>query len=127
MRIRLAAALLSKPDILLLDEPTNHLDLAGVVWLQEYITSQSDCPQTLVIVSHDESFMSVIATDIILMKDKTLIYFNGSYDQYNPSWAPVASSFFLFAISSCFMRILLPHHFLLQVPASRRRSRQPAL
>jgi len=84
MRIRLAAALLSKPDILLLDEPTNHLDLAGVVWLQEYITSQSDCPQTLIIVSHDESFMSVIATDVIIMKDKSLTYFGASYDQSCP-------------------------------------------
>jgi ATPase subunit of ABC transporter with duplicated ATPase domains len=84
MRIRLAAALLSKPDILLLDEPTNHLDLAGVVWLQEYITSNSLCPQTLVIVSHDESFLSVIATEVIVMKDKSLTYFSGSYDQYSP-------------------------------------------
>lgn len=83
MRIRLAAALLSKPDILLLDEPTNHLDLAGVVWLQEYITSNPVCPQTLLIVSHDESFLSVVATEVIPMKDKSLSYFSGSYDEFS--------------------------------------------
>lgn len=83
MRIRLAAALLSKPDILLLDEPTNHLDLAGVVWLQEYIESHPDCPQTLVIVSHDEAFLSAVATEVIIMKDKSLTYFSGSYQQFS--------------------------------------------
>jgi ATPase subunit of ABC transporter with duplicated ATPase domains len=81
MRVRLAAALLSKPDILLLDEPTNHLDLAGVVWLQEYIASHMECPQTLVIVSHDEAFLSAVATEVIVMKDKSLTYFSGSYQQ----------------------------------------------
>ena len=82
MRIRLAAALLSRPDILLLDEPTNHLDLAGVVWLQQYLLSSCDCPRTLVMVSHDESFLSVVATQVIVMKDKTLTYFSGPYDQF---------------------------------------------
>jgi ATP-binding cassette subfamily F protein 3 len=92
MRLRLAAALLSKPDILLLDEPTNHLDLAGVLWLQEYISSSPECPQTLIIVSHDEAFLSAVATEVIIMKDKRLTYFSGSYEQSPP---PLLHSFIL--------------------------------
>ena len=34
MRLSLAAALFSAPDVLCLDEPTNHLDLESLLWLQ---------------------------------------------------------------------------------------------
>ena len=119
MRIRLAAALLSKPDILLLDEPTNHLDLAGVVWLQEYITSNPDCPQTLLIVSHDESFLSVVATEVIMMKDRSLSYFSGSYDEFS---FPHAASFVI--ASHTLMKCHLSPR---QVPLAPGRGRQPAL
>jgi ATPase subunit of ABC transporter with duplicated ATPase domains len=120
MRIRLAAALLSQPDILLLDEPTNHLDLAGVVWLQEYITSHSRCPQTLLMVSHDESFLSVVATEVMIMKDKSLSYFSGSYDQlsllllhlmYSVAFAYLVSSHHL--AGTCSTRKSLPADILI--------------
>jgi ABC-type multidrug transport system ATPase subunit len=120
MRIRLAAALLSKPDILLLDEPTNHLDLAGVVWLQEYITSHPQCPQTLVMVSHDESFLSVVATEVIIMKDKSLSYFSGSYDQLS-----LLLSYLIYSVA--FAHLVSSHHIILQILATRRRGCQPAL
>ena len=49
MRIALAKALFSNPDILLLDEPTNHLDLDAVMWLEDYVR---ELEITVIVVSH---------------------------------------------------------------------------
>ncbi|KAB7504321.1 ATP-binding cassette sub-family F member 3, partial [Armadillidium nasatum] len=37
MRIALARALFSQPDLLLLDEPTNMLDMKAIIWLENYL------------------------------------------------------------------------------------------
>jgi ATP-binding cassette subfamily F protein 3 len=61
MRIGLARLLLSEPEILIMDEPTNHLDASARRWLAEYI---SDYSGTVLVVSHDESFVSVACNSI---------------------------------------------------------------
>ena len=48
MRVALACALFSSPQLLLLDEPTNHLDLEAVLWLEAYLTA--DFKGTLLVV-----------------------------------------------------------------------------
>lgn len=40
-RVSLSSALYVEPDLLLLDEPTNHLDLSAVLWLEDYLISNS--------------------------------------------------------------------------------------
>mmetsp|Transcript_14885 Transcript_14885/g.44844 ORF Transcript_14885/g.44844 Transcript_14885/m.44844 type:complete len:694 (-) Transcript_14885:87-2168(-) len=90
MRLRLAAALQSNADVILLDEPTNHLDLHGVLWLEAFLAKREAfaadagiaCPDTVVFVSHDESFCSAVATQIINFANAELTYFNGGYDDY---------------------------------------------
>jgi ATPase subunit of ABC transporter with duplicated ATPase domains len=50
---------LQEPDVLLLDEPTNHLDLEAVMWLEERL-SQDWGERTLVVVSHDRTFLNQV-------------------------------------------------------------------
>ncbi len=67
-RLRLAAALVSRPDVLLLDEPTNDLDLAGLTALEALVTSTS---AGVVLVSHDREFLAGTATGVIEIDEFT--------------------------------------------------------
>lgn len=88
MRTALAIALLQETDILILDEPTNFLDLLGIIWLQRYLQSFEDSPDapTLILVSHDRDFTS-LCTDLLIIKDKDLVYFHGDFGMYESSMA----------------------------------------
>ncbi|KAK2704966.1 hypothetical protein QYM36_017124 [Artemia franciscana] len=62
MRISLARALYLEPPLLLLDEPTNQLDFKAYFWLDNYLQAWK---KTLLIVSHDQSILDNVCTDII--------------------------------------------------------------
>lgn len=79
MRVALAGALFIEPDLLMLDEPTNHLDLEAVLWLQTYLKTYQ---HTVLLVSHDRSFLNEVCTDVMLFKNLKLTYFKGNYDSY---------------------------------------------
>lgn len=86
MRTALATVLLQETDILILDEPTNFLDLMGIMWLQRYLQAledRMDAP-TLILVSHDRDFSS-LCTDLLMIKDKDLVYFTGDIQTYESS------------------------------------------
>eukprot|EP00884_Botryococcus_braunii_P007022 jgi/Botrbrau1/16320/Bobra.0066s0088.1 len=80
MRVALAQALFIKPDLLLFDEPTNHLDLPAILWLTRYLRQLEGV--TLVVVSHDRTFLNAVTQEIIVMKNHKLAYHDGSYDEY---------------------------------------------
>ncbi|XP_071805668.1 ATP-binding cassette sub-family F member 3-like [Asterias amurensis] len=79
MRLALARALFSKPDLLLLDEPTNMLDIKAILWLESYL---QNWPSTLLVVSHDKNFLDVVSTDILYLHSKTLDAFKGDYETF---------------------------------------------
>ncbi|NDD58926.1 MAG: ABC transporter ATP-binding protein [Chlamydiae bacterium] len=61
-RLDLVRALVEEPDLLLLDEPTNHLDLEGILWLEKFLSREK---VSLLIVSHDRSFLQNMCTKIL--------------------------------------------------------------
>ncbi|GAA5957232.1 hypothetical protein JCM8115_006923 [Rhodotorula mucilaginosa] len=79
MRLSLARALFCKPDLLLLDEPSNNLDLNALAWLEDYLQTW---PSTLLVVSHDRSFLNAVATDIIHQHNERLDYYKGNFAQF---------------------------------------------
>ncbi|CAF2579315.1 unnamed protein product [Rotaria sp. Silwood2] len=79
MRLALARALFSKPDLLLLDEPTNMLDLKAIIWLENYLQTWKS---TVLVVSHDRTFLNTVATDILHLHAQKLDSYRGNYDTF---------------------------------------------
>ncbi len=59
LRVLLAQALFSNPDILLLDEPTNNLDIDTIRWLEQVLNERNS---TMIIISHDRHFLNMVCT-----------------------------------------------------------------
>jgi ATP-binding cassette subfamily F protein 3 len=79
MRLNLAQALLCYSDLLLLDEPTNHLDLDAVIWLETWIQRYKG---TLLLISHDKSFIDACVNNIVSFEQQDLVYYSGNYSSY---------------------------------------------
>jgi ATPase subunit of ABC transporter with duplicated ATPase domains len=79
LRVLLAQALFSDPDILLLDEPTNNLDINTIRWLESFLR-ESD--STMVIISHDRHFLNSVCTHMADLDYGRVQLFPGNYDEY---------------------------------------------
>jgi ATPase subunit of ABC transporter with duplicated ATPase domains len=66
-------------NVLIMDEPTNHMDMEAIEALNNALKLYEG---TLIFVSHDREFVSSLATRILDIKDKTLVNFEGSLDEY---------------------------------------------
>ena len=79
LRVLLAQALFSNPDVLLLDEPTNNLDINTIRWLEGFLDASKS---TMVIISHDRHFLNSVCTHMADLDYGKLQVFPGNYDEY---------------------------------------------
>ena len=79
VRVLLAQALFSEPDVLLLDEPTNNLDINSIRWLEGVLNNYD---ATMVIISHDRHFLNQVCTHIADLDFQQLKIYPGNYDDF---------------------------------------------
>ncbi len=79
VRVLLAQALFSDPDILLLDEPTNNLDIDTIRWLESVLNEKDS---TMVIISHDRHFLNSVCTHMADLDYGEVTIYPGNYDDY---------------------------------------------
>ena len=75
-------------NVLIMDEPTNHMDMEAIEALNQALDKFDG---TLIFVSHDREFVSSLATRIVEIKDKKVIDFQGTYEEYLASQENVAA------------------------------------
>jgi ATP-binding cassette subfamily F protein 3 len=78
-RLCLAGMFLTKSDVYLLDEPTNHLDFETVEAMGEALGKFNG---TVFVVSHDRTFVNLIASEIMEVGGKQVKRILGSYEDY---------------------------------------------
>ncbi|MCX6783891.1 MAG: ATP-binding cassette domain-containing protein [candidate division WWE3 bacterium] len=79
MRVKLIEVLLKNPTTLFIDEPTNHLDIEGIMWFENYVKT---LPATVIMISHDRSFLNHTVDEIWEIEAGKLYQFVGDYDNY---------------------------------------------
>ncbi|GGP23369.1 ABC-F family ATPase [Silvimonas iriomotensis] len=79
LRVLLAQALFSNPDVLLLDEPTNNLDINTIRWLEEALNERES---TMIIISHDRHFLNQVCTHVADVDYGEIRIYPGNYDDY---------------------------------------------
>jgi ATP-binding cassette subfamily F protein 3 len=79
VRLNLAKALVSEPDLLLLDEPTNFLDITSIRWVERFLVAW---PRELMVITHDRSFMDKVVTHVMGIHRQKVRKIAGTTDAY---------------------------------------------
>lgn len=79
LRVLLAQALFSNPEVLLLDEPTNNLDINTIRWLENSLNERDS---TMIIISHDRHFLNQVCTHVADVDYREIRIYPGTYDDY---------------------------------------------
>ncbi len=76
-RVALCKLLLSPINFLIMDEPTNHLDMYSIDILKKALLNFDG---TLIIISHDRSFLNGLTNKVFEFKDKSIKEYIGGID-----------------------------------------------
>ncbi|MBT4917284.1 ABC-F family ATP-binding cassette domain-containing protein [Candidatus Peregrinibacteria bacterium] len=78
-RLCLAKILLQKNHVILLDEPTNHLDFETV---EALALALKESAVTVIFVSHNRTFVEIVASGIVEVKNGEVKRYNHNYEEY---------------------------------------------
>jgi ATP-binding cassette subfamily F protein 3 len=78
-RLALARLLVHEPNLLILDEPTTHLDIPSREALEQVLLAYEG---TLLFVSHDRQFASLLAQELWVLEDGELQQFLGTFEEW---------------------------------------------
>ena len=81
-RLLFGKLMMQDTNVLILDEPTNHMDMEAIEALNNALKVYEG---TLIFVSHDREFVSTLADHVLEIKDKTMTFYEGTYDEYEAS------------------------------------------
>lgn len=79
-RVAIVRTLMMKPEMILFDEPTSALDPEMVKEVQDLMIELADEGMTMIVVTHEVSFVKKAATKIVFM-DEGKIILTGTYDE----------------------------------------------
>lgn len=79
LRVLLAKVLLSPCHLLILDEPTNFLDVETKEVFEEALQAYEGA---LILITHDRTFLSKVATKIWHLQEQKLTVYDGSFEAY---------------------------------------------
>lgn len=80
-RLQLALNLKNEADIWIFDEPTNDLDIESIEILEQKL---AEFQGTVIIISHDRSFLENITNRVWLIEDKTVTKFSSGFTFVRP-------------------------------------------
>jgi len=81
-RVAIVRTLIMKPEVILFDEPTSALDPEMVSEVLDLIMDLAKKEITMLLVSHEMSFVKKFATKILFLEDGKVSYFGKSTDAY---------------------------------------------
>ena len=85
-RLLFGKLMMMDTNVLIMDEPTNHLDMEAIEALNKALKNYDG---TLIFVSHDREFVSSLATRVVEIKDRQMISYQGTYNEYLASQQPI--------------------------------------